>query len=285
VTRVALVAALALACGGERSTANGERPTANGERRAANGGRPAVDDGRRTADGARPPADASPIAGADQVLVGIADGWDAVAVELALFARDGAGWRRIGEPWTGVLGAGGAGWGRGLHGDGAPAGAAGPIKREGDGRAPAGAFALGPSFGYAAAAVPGARLPYRALAPSWVCVDDPASARYNQVFDGAGVARDWASAETMRRRDELYRWVVEVGHNGAGVTGAPRPGAGSCIFLHVWRDAADGTAGCTAMPRDRLEALLAALDPAARPAYVLLPRDAHAALRAAWGLP
>jgi L,D-peptidoglycan transpeptidase YkuD (ErfK/YbiS/YcfS/YnhG family) len=89
----------------------------------------------------------------------------------------------------------------------------------------------------------------------------------------------------MRRDDDLYRWVVEVGHNGGGGRAAAVAGAGSCILLHVWQDADRGTAGCTAMPRQRIEELLAALDPAANPVFVLLPREVHAALRGAWRLP
>jgi zinc D-Ala-D-Ala dipeptidase len=229
----------------------------------------------------------SPIpTGSRQLLLGLTDGFDSLSVELALYERAAEGaWARVGEPFPAVLGGRGAGWGRGLHGAGAPADQPGPIKREGDGKSPAGVFALGPAFGYAARAVAAARLPYQALGKTWECVDDPASAHYNRVLDAASVERDWSSSETMRRRDELYRWVVEVGHNGGGNRGAAEAGAGSCIFLHVWRDAASGTAGCTAMAQGRLEALLARLDPAADPLYVLLPREAHAALREPWGLP
>ena len=31
--------------------------------------------------------------------------------------------------------------------------------------------------------------------------------------DGEAVSVDWSSAEEMRRKDELYRYVVVVGHN------------------------------------------------------------------------
>src|SRR5262249_47021952 len=46
-------------------------------------------------------------------------------------------------------------------------------------------------------------------------------------------------------------------------------GAGSCIFLHVWRDAASPTVGCTAMAKPALAELLAWLDPDAL--LVVLP--------------
>jgi L,D-peptidoglycan transpeptidase YkuD (ErfK/YbiS/YcfS/YnhG family) len=85
----------------------------------------------------------------------------------------------------------------------------------------------------------------------------------------------------MRRKDELYRRVIVVDHNPE-----PSPGAGSCIFLHLWHGPdGGGTAGCTAMSPAPMEALLAWLDPAARPVYVLLPADRAAALRTGWALP
>lgn len=181
-----------------------------------------------------------------------------------------------------TVGRAGVAWGRGLHGDGAPAGRDGPVKREGDGRAPAGRFRILRAFGYDAAPPAGAALPYQAVDASWRCVDDPASAHYNDVLDQDGVAVDWSSAEVMRRDDELYRWVVELDHNAASGA-APVAGGGSCIFLHVWGGPDDVTAGCTAMPREDLEALIAWVRPGA--SYVLLPRSEYAALSAAWRLP
>jgi D-alanyl-D-alanine dipeptidase len=204
-----------------------------------------------------------------------------VTAELARFERvPGGAWKPVGEPWAAVVGGGGSAWGRGLHGRGAPSGRGGPDKREGDGKSPAGAFALGRSFGYAAAPVRGARAPYQRVDESWVCVDDPRSSHYNQVLDRDGVAVDWKSFESMRRDDELYRWVVVVDHNPEASAGA-----GSCIFLHVWSGRDSGTAGCTAMERKTLERLLGWLDPAAHPVFVLLPAPELAALRGAWALP
>ena len=69
----------------------------------------------------------------------------------------------------------------------------------------------------------------------------------------------------MRRKDGLYDWVVVVDHNKAR-----KPGAGSCIFLHVWRHATSPTVGCTAMPKARLAELMAWIDPA-RAVLVVLP--------------
>ena len=216
-----------------------------------------------------------------QLLVAVVPGWDDVKAELRRFERTDGAWKQVGEPWPAVIGVSGAAWGRGLHGQGAPPGQDGPIKKEGDGRSPAGVFTLGASFGYDKAAPPGARLPYTRVDKDWLCIDDGASTHYNQVLDTGGVEKDWSSFEAMRRSDELYRRVIVVDHNPE-----PAPGAGSCIFLHLWHGPdGGGTAGCTAMAPDPMEALLAWLDPAAHPLYVLLPSDRAAALRAAWRLP
>jgi len=224
------------------------------------------------------PATRSPIADAPQLVLGVTDGWDATGVELRRYQRDGAAWRAVGAPWRAVVGRAGVAWGRGLHGTGAPAGHGGPLKHEGDGRAPAGAFRVLRAYGYAATPVAGAALPYQPVDAAWRCVDDAASTHYNRILDERTVTVDWSSAETMRRDDALYTWVVELDHNGAA-----EPGAGSCIFFHVWGGPDTTTAGCTAMPQPDLETLLAWLRPGA--VYVLLPRAKRDALAPAWGLP
>ena len=225
---------------------------------------PAPTDARRI--DARAPA---LLDGVEQLIVGTTDGWDATSAELVRYERVGGAWKELGR-LDAVVGADGLAWGSGLHGDGAPEGRGGPLKIEGDDRSPAGAFRVLRAYGWADDA-PGA-LPYAHLADSWRCVDDPASPHYNQVFDARGVERDWSSAEEMRGYGELYRWVVEL-----------EVRAGSCIFLHVWSGADSATAGCTAMPRAELEALLRWLRPGA--VYVLLTRADRDALAAAWGLP
>lgn len=222
-----------------------------------------------------------PIADARQLVLVTVEDWNDVTGELSRYERKPGGpWKPVGNPWPAVIGTKGSAWGRGLHGDKAPAGRSGPDKREGDGKSPAGAFALGGTFGYSASSVRNARAPYTQLDDTWVCVDDPKSSSYNRVLDKDGVTVDWKSFEHMRRRDDLYRWVVLVDHNPEAT-----PSAGSCIFLHVWSSKNSGTAGCTAMDRKRIETLLAWLDPAAKPVLVLLPAAELAALRSPWALP
>lgn len=272
--RIALLVALAAACSSERPSSPSPSPSPS----------PPPSPAAPSANGlqAGPPKGASTLlADARQLVVGTVDGWDDVSAEVTRYERgpDG-GWRQLGEPWAAAIGAHGAAWGIGLHGQGAPAGQDGPVKIEGDGKSPAGAFSIGASYGYADAPPAGARVAYQKTGNDWLCIDDRASSHYNRVLDTAGVAVDWSSHEDMRRTDDLYRWVLFVDHNPKA-----EPGAGSCIFLHLWRGPENGTAGCTAMAPAPMEALLAWLDPAAHPAFVLLPADRLAALRAPWGLP
>jgi L,D-peptidoglycan transpeptidase YkuD (ErfK/YbiS/YcfS/YnhG family) len=227
-------------------------------------------------------ADALPMALTDarQLLVVTTPGWDVVAGELRRYERASAGgaWTAVGSPTGIVVGKNGMAWDPAL----VPV-IPGPAKREGDGRAPAGAFALGTAFGLAAPAEAAwLKLPYLQEIATLECVDDPASAHYNRLVDRATVAAvDWKSSEKMAQVGEAYRWGVVVEYN----TAPPIAGQGSCIFLHVSPTPGNGTAGCTAMPAPALDEVMRWLDPAFRPALVQMPTAARAALAGAWKLP
>lgn len=217
-----------------------------------------------------------------QLVTAIIPTWDATTAELRLWERPDAktAWTQALGPWPGVIGHTGAGWGMGRHGRGPVPGRPGPLKREGDGRSPAGAFLLQGSYGAAASAPAHAGLPYQHVDDSWKCVDDPASSRYNTIVDKRTVANDWNSAEEMQRPDALYTWVVDVAHNPTRI-----PNGGSCIFLHVWSGSDSTTVGCTAMEEPRLQTLIGALAASKQPMFVLLPKAEYEALAAAWELP
>ncbi len=222
---------------------------------------------------------ASPVpAESRQMVLSTTPGWDATTASVQRYERSAADqpWRAVGAPTEALVGRSGLGWGRGLHvGD-----LQGPAKREGDGRAPAGVFALRAATGYDATAPAGTRLPYREATADLRCVDDVASAHYNRLATDTP-QRDWKSAEDMRRTDGQYRYTIWVGHDDD----PPQPGAGSCIFLHVRAEPPQPTSGCTAMAEDALRALLTWLDPAAHPVLVQLPAEERARRAADWGLP
>lgn len=219
-----------------------------------------------------------------QLLLCVAPAWDRCTAQLLRFERDHPEreWRRVGPAVTVSLGRSGLAWGRGLH---PPAAGAGAEKHEGDGCAPAGVFAITALFGYAAPDSPFARaakLPYLYADRNLKAIDDPASAYYNRIVDQSAVALpDWVSCEDMRRSDPRYAVGAVVAHNGE----PPVPGAGSCIFMHVWAGEGVPTAGCTAMALADMTAIAGWLDGAAAPVLVQLPQAEYEARRAAWALP
>jgi len=218
--------------------------------------------------------------------------WDEVDGRLQRFERATTheSWRPVGKPIPIVVGKNGLGWGIGLVAgdDPNPRAAQDPVKKEGDERSPAGVFALGTAFGYAAEPLPGLKVPYLTLTRSIECVDDISSKYYNRVVDRAAVAADWNSSEHMRDTGESYRWGMVVDHNGMVERSnqpAPVPGGGSCIFLHIWHSAGRGTAGCTAMAQANLETLLLWFDPRRTPLLVQLPEPVYGRLAHRWKLP
>jgi L,D-peptidoglycan transpeptidase YkuD (ErfK/YbiS/YcfS/YnhG family) len=227
------------------------------------------------------PADRLPTDPRQLVVVRTA-GWAAVAGTLQAYDWDPTAhrWRPALPALPVVVGQQGLAWGHGLHD---PALHQPPLKREGDRKAPAGVFAIEGAFAYARDAnLAGCRLPLTVVQGSTLCVDDPASGHYNRLVDQDTARRDWQSAEQMRRPDVLYKYGLVVGYN----TGAsPQPGDGSCIFVHIWSGAGQGTLGCTAMTEVNLLGLLRWLDPAQRPALVQAPGEAYAALARRYGLP
>lgn len=202
----------------------------------------------------------------------------ATAGVLYRFERDSetAPWNQVALPVAIVVGRTGLASGAGLHREPVPGL---PSKKEGDGKSPAGVFALTSAFGFGEEA--GLRLPYVQVTEALECVDDPTSRSYNRLVDRSKLsASDWKSSEKMREIDG-YVFGVVVAHNTAPVV----PGLGSCIFLHAWSGPESPTVGCTAMPRERIREIVQWLDPAAEPVLVQLTEEAYAGLRGPWRLP
>ena len=230
---------------------------------------------------------ATPIDDARQLVVVTTDGWDADHGALRTFARDADGhWQPVMDATPVVIGRNGAGWGAGVN-DAPPEGisAGDPVKREGDGRAPAGIFDIGTAFGYATAAA--TSLPYAAMDAGDYCIDVNGSPLYNRIVDSreVGATAIEGSTEPMRRDlhadgDQRYRLGFVIAHNADAT-----PMAGSCIFAHLWKSPQSTTAGCTAMAPETMDALLAWLQPQDNPLFVLLPEPEYTQLQSDWQLP
>ena len=223
----------------------------------------------------------APWGAAQQMVVVTTADWDANGGSLQTFERNGSEWKAVTEPRPVTIGRSGSAWGIGLH----PAGQAGPLKQEGDGRSPAGIFRIGTAFGYASTVPTGLR--YQGMSESDYCIDVSNSSSYNQIVDASVVGQTAVSGSTepMRRDlhangDQRYKLGFIIEHNPNG-----KPAAGSCIFAHLWRQPGEATAGCTAMPEPVMQGLLAWLRSDKEPVFVLLPQAQYQRLRQAWHLP
>ncbi len=193
-----------------------------------------------------------------QLIVVTTHSWHDNYGHLQRYERDNKGWHRVGKGIDVRLGRNGLGWGIGLHH--VPKGAA-YIKREGDGRSPAGIFELKQAFGYAPF---GVHYPYSVYRRTDHCVDDVHSRFYNKIVDSTKVVGDYKSKEYMRFPKNYYKYGIVVNHNHIDEAGAI-PGAGSCIFLHIKQVP---TAGCTVMREAEIKTIIRWLRAAKHPLLV-----------------
>jgi len=133
-------------------------------------------------------------------------------------------------------------------------------KKEGDGKTPWGVYPLGPAFGYATSIHTG--LIYRQASTDDFWVDDVNSMEYNQWVHGMPQAN---SFEHLRRQDNLYQYAIVIGYNMHPIV----KGAGSAIFMHVWRNYKSPTAGCVAINQRSLRKILHWLDQQYQPVIIL----------------
>ena len=215
-----------------------------------------------------------------QLILGIAEGWNSSSVTLQRYVRAQQGWAPAGAGWNGRLGAAGLVWGRGVSP--VPPGAV--LKAEGDKRAPAGVFLLGGAYGYDREIQRQRTQSYRQITARDLWVEDVKSPHYNRhlVLDREP-RTEWEKKAQMKQGDPAHSLKLFIAHNAP-----PQavPGAGSAIFFHIWRaGGSKPSSGCTTMAEANLRALLAWLDPAQTPVYVLLPRAEYLRLRQPWGLP
>jgi D-alanyl-D-alanine dipeptidase len=214
-----------------------------------------------------------------QVIVVTTTGWDTIAGTARLYERktSGSDWKAVGESFPVVVGRSGLAWAESVK-DGLKTV---KIKQEGDGNAPAGMFPLTTSFGTATKPTE-VELPYTKLGQFTECVDDVKSHFYNRIVDRMQVGNfDWKSSEKMLAVGPQYDLGVFVAYNTYPV----EKGRGSCIFLHIWKDSATGTSGCTAMERRNLEHVVGWLSPAKNPYLAQMPLEIYEKGQKTWKLP
>jgi zinc D-Ala-D-Ala dipeptidase len=226
----------------------------------------------------QPPPVKIPFAESLQALVVTTKDWHATQGTARLYERKAqtALWRAVGDEFPIVVGRSGLAWAQ----DSAPE-AAVQFKKEGDGKSPAGMFPL--TFAFGTSIKPEqVTVPYTRIGEYTECIDDVSSHHYNKVVgrDQVGIF-DWKSSEKMIQIVPEYELGVFVAYNSYPVV----RGNGSCIFLHVWKDATSATSGCTAMGRMDLERIVARLEPRNNPYLVQLPEEQYRSLRKSWNLP
>lgn len=215
-----------------------------------------------------------------QAVVGYAKSWDSTTADLYLYEKHGEQWAKTDGPFRVRLGRNGLVWGLGIHKP--PVGAT--LKKEGDGKSPAGIFHIGGAWGNDPAIQKHPRLPYRKVTPQDLWVEDSQSSYYNQHLVLPHTPKTtWEKAQQMKQNDPAHSLKLFIAHNPPPKA---RPNAGSAIFFHIWRrGGAATTAGCTTMSEANLKRLVSKIDPDKKPVYILLPVREYQAMRGPLKLP
>ena len=205
---------------------------------------------RATSSAASAPSPAlppSPVASARQLLLVTTPSWDSTSGTLRRYVRaeSGGTWQAVGADVPIVVGQTGLAWDDALR----LAKPDEPVKHEGDGKSPAGAFALDTAFGFE----------MRQTVP-WVRPCIWSAPRDDRVCNGrrgpGALQHDRGPQQCHARRleergaDAPDRAVLpgRTPHNGAPLLSR---GRGSCIFLHIWAGPRSVTAGCNGDGRQR----------------------------------
>jgi L,D-peptidoglycan transpeptidase YkuD (ErfK/YbiS/YcfS/YnhG family) len=180
-----------------------------------------------------------------QLVTVVATSRTASTARLTAWELGADGWTAVLGPVTARIGSAGVG-----------------VASEDSTRTPAGTFGLTEAFGRAAD--PGTALPYRVVDGDDWWVSDVGSPRYNTYAECAPGTCDFdeSAGEDLAAAGAVYDHAVVIDYNRGGT-----PGAGSAFFLHVTNGAP--TAGCVAIDRGDLTALLRWLDPAASPVIAI----------------
>lgn len=133
-------------------------------------------------------------------------------------------------------------------------------KREGDGKSPTGAFALGQLFCYQAP--PATSWPFTLTTADDKWVDDPESPDYNRHVRGETTARSY---ERLLLTTDTYAYCMVIEYNTQPVV----KGHGSAIFFHLSQTPPGPTLGCVAIARTDMEQILGWLQPNQQPVILM----------------
>ena len=185
----------------------------------------------------------APLADARKLVLVVADAMSSTTANVQRFTRasPSSPWKVESAPVSALIGRNGVAW---AHAFRSFAQSGETVKVDGDKRVPAGFYRIGQPFGFSPSSRPG----YMRIDEGMTCVDEPRSPAYNTITSRAKVG--WqVSGENMWRVPEYRRGLlVDYPTNRAAR-------AGSCIFIHVRRPDAKGTAGCVALAEPQVEAL------------------------------
>ena len=196
-----------------------------------------------------------------QLIMVTTPNWHEKNGKLQRYERNKNGkWIKVEKVIDIVLGRNGLGWGLGLH---TIPKSAKYIKKEGDGKAPAGLFSLGNGFGYKNFKID---FPFQRYTRSDHCVDDSNSQFYNTIINSKKTKKDYKSFEHMKLRNNLYKYGITVQHNPENIAKS-----GSCIFIHIKSTTGKGTAGCTSMKEGDIVTILKWLKEDKKPLLLQLP--------------
>jgi L,D-peptidoglycan transpeptidase YkuD (ErfK/YbiS/YcfS/YnhG family) len=202
------------------------------------------------------------ITGSNQLITVKAQNWEGPVAKMQLLERKSNNdeWKLV-DSFEVVVGKNGLAWGQSLMP--VPEGIT-SFKKEGDMKTPAGLFGFCFAFGYSPLQDVKINWPYLPLNNNFIGVDDPESRYYNCIVDGTKLQyHDWKSAEKMWREDGLYKWGLVIDYNFENQV----KGAGSQIFMHIWRGPGVGTEGCIAMPEEKMSGVLKWIDGGKNPLF------------------
>lgn len=197
----------------------------------------------------------NPLYAYEQMAVVMADELNATTAQMQRYEKTHV-WNKIGEKIPVTLGRSGLGYAAFKQ----------PLKKEGDGRSPAGLFPVTAIFGYDRNTT--VKLPFWHADENLYCIDDANDSRYNtilRIYDKSSLP---SSYEVMRRSDGVYRYGAVIGYNDSA-----QKGRGSCIFVHLNHSDKRPTSGCTAMDENALKTFLEWLDGSKKPQIVQMTKS------------